>query len=162
MALRVTGVALRVARLTLLAVPEVRRNPASGCAAPASDNERVPSTSTRVRGAGTANEVSRATPDLPACFGFEMVRNGVRKRWAWGMMKTVPTTFFAPSSERSSYPTGPNRVGAPATAIFFPFSSQLCGVAFASQRTGSFGSSKTSIHFVRTGMVSCEQVQYGA
>ena len=57
----------------MLAVPEVRRNPAAECAAPVSDDERVPSRSTRVRGAGTANKVSRATPDLlardgrPAC-----------------------------------------------------------------------------------------------
>jgi len=59
---RVTGEALLVAWLTLLAVPEVRWNPASESAAPVFDGGRIPSISTRVSSAGTANKVSRATP----------------------------------------------------------------------------------------------------
>ena len=55
--------ALLVARLTLLAVPEVRRKSASECAAAVFDDPRVLLRSTRLSSAGTANRVSRATQD---------------------------------------------------------------------------------------------------
>jgi len=43
-----TPIRLRLCRASLLAVPEVRRKPASGCDAPVSDGERAASISARV------------------------------------------------------------------------------------------------------------------